>query len=419
MFMFQFVQQPANGMIDYFETKSQPITKAMVLKAYGVVRANKGGAGVDGMTWAELDANPRGYLYRLWNRLSSGSYFPPPVLQVEIPKKNGGVRPLGIPTLLDRIAQQVVRDHLEKQLEPLFHESSFGYRPRRSAHDAVAQSQRNCFNHDFAIDLDIQSYFDTIDHDLMMKALSHYCQDKWVLMYVERWLKADIMKGGKRTFRKRGTPQGGVISPLLSNLFLHVVFDGWMQKHHPEKPFDRYADDIIVHCKTERQAQFMLAQIRERMAACGLSLHPVKTRIVNLRGKSENRYPRKYDFLGFSLRPVMRETGGRRMLLPGTFVSGASKTSIRKKFRDMEIHKRRKPIALLARELNPVIEGIIQYFHKFWNAGMRPVWNQLNHRLLKWVKWEKGLYKYASLRWLRARYQENPGLFAHWKLVQP
>jgi group II intron reverse transcriptase/maturase len=205
---------------------------------------------------------------------------------------------LGIPTLLDRIAQQVVRDHLEKQLESLFHESSFGYRPGRSAHDAVAQSQRNCFNHDFAIDLDIQSYFDNIDHDLMMKALSHYCQDKWVRMYVERWLKADILKEGKRMGRKRGTPQGGVISPLLSCLFPHVVFDGWMQKHHPEKPYERYADDIIVHCKTERQARFMHTQIRERTAACGLSLHPVKTRIVNLRGKSEKRCPRKYDFLG-------------------------------------------------------------------------------------------------------------------------
>jgi RNA-directed DNA polymerase len=168
-------------------------------------------------------------------------------------------------------------------------------------------------------------------------------------MYVERWLKADILKEGKRTGRKRGTPQGGVISPLLSNLFLQVVCDGWMQKHHLEKSFGRYADDIIFHCKTERQPQFMLAQIRERMTACGLFLHPEKTRIVNLRGISEKRYPRKYDFMGLSLRPVMRETNGRRILLPGTFVSGASKTSIRKKFRDMEIHKRRKPIVLLAR----------------------------------------------------------------------
>jgi RNA-directed DNA polymerase len=163
------------------------------------------------------------------------------------------------------------------------------------------------------------------------------------------------MKEGKRSIRNQGTPQGGVISPLLSNLFLHVVFDGWMQKYHPEKPFERYADDIIVHCKTERQAQFMLARIRERVSACGLTLNPVKTRIMNLRGKSENRYPRKYDFLGFSLRPVMRAISGRRMLMPGTFVSSVSKTSIKRKFRELEIHKRRKPIAYLVRERNPVI----------------------------------------------------------------
>ncbi len=225
------------------------------------------------------------------------------------------------------------------------------------------------------------------------------------------------MKEGKGTMRNRGTPHVGVISPLLSNLFLHVEFHGWMQKLHPEKPFERYADEIIVHCKTERQVQFMLARIRQHILACGLTLHSVKTRIVNFRGKSEKRYPRKYDFLAFSLRVVMSEISGRRMLMPGTFVSSASKTSIKSKFRELEIYKRRKPIAYLAHELNPVIDLIIQDYHKFWNAGMRPVWNQLNHRLLKWVKWEKGLFKYSSLRWLRARYREQPDLFAHWRLL--
>jgi group II intron reverse transcriptase/maturase len=210
---------------------------------------------------------------------------------------------------------------------------------------------------DFAIDLDFQSYFDTIDNDQMLKALSYNCTDKWVLLYVSRWLKTDIMKEGQSQRRIKGTPQGGVISPLLSSLFLRVVFDGWMQKYHPEKPYERYADDIIVHCKTERQAQFMLARIREPMTACGLTLHPAKTRIVNLRGKSEKRYPRKYDFLGFTLRPVMREINGRGLLMPVTFVSSASKTCIRRKFRELEMHKRRKPIKALARGLNPVIEA--------------------------------------------------------------
>lgn len=391
----------------------------MVWQAYWKVKKNKGSSGVDGMTWAMLESNLSGHLYKLWNRMSSGSYFPQPVKDVAIPKKGGGSRPLGIPTLLDRIAQQVVKHHLELQLEPLFHDSSFGYRPHKSAHDAVAQSQRNCFNHDFAIDLDIKEYFDNIDHELMMKALRYYCKDKWVHLYVERWLKADVMQGMNIRRRTTGTPQGGVISPLLANVFLHVVFDKWMDKFHPEKPFERYADDIIVHCKTEKQAQFMLRVIDSRMKSCKLSLHPVKSKIVNLRGKSAIRYPRKYDFLGFSIQPVLREVNGRLLLLPGTFASQKSKKAIREKFRELEIHKRRMPINELARKLNPIIRGLINYFHKFWHAGMRDVWNGLNHRLLKWVKWEKGLYKYASLRWLKQQYKKDPGLFAHWKLVQP
>ena len=406
-------------MIDYYETKSQPITRKMVWEAYQEVRSKRGGSGVDGMTWNMLDKHAKGHLYKLWNRMSSGSYFPPPVLEVEIAKKDGGLRKLGIPTLLDRIAQQVVRKQLEIQLEPLFHGSSYGYRPNRSAHDAVAQSQRNCFNHDFALDLDIKSYFDTIDHDLMMKALNHYCKDRWILLYVKRWLKADVLRGKERVSRITGTPQGGVISPLLANLFLHVVFDEWMFKHHPEKPFERYADDIIVHCKTEKQAKYMLVKIKERMQACKLQLHPHKTKIVNMRGESDVTYARSYDFLGFTLRPVLRKIKERMILFPGTFVSIRSKTAIRNKFKEWEIHKRRKPLEELAQDLNPMIRGLIGYFHKFWNGGMRPVWNQLNHRLLKWVKWEKGLYKYASLRWLKRKYAENPTLFAHWKLVQP
>ena len=405
--------------MNYHETKSQPITKVMVWQAYWKLRKNKGGSGVDGMTWAKLEENLSAEMYKLWNRLSSGSYHPMAVKSVEIPKKDGGVRPLGIPTILDRIAQQVVKTHLEKQLEPLFHEASYGYRPGRSAHDAVARSQANCFNHDFAIDLDIRGYFDTIDHELMMRALRHYCKDKWVHLYIARWLKADIMHEMKLRKRTTGTPQGGVISPLLANLFLHVVFDQWMTINHPEKPFERYADDIVVHCKTEKQAIFMLKAISARMEACKLGLHPEKTKIVNLRGEAEKQYPKKYDFLGFSLRPVCRVVNGRKLTLPGTFVSQKAKRAMRDKFRQMEIHKQRDTLESLAKRLNPIIRGLVNYFHKFWQAGMRDVWNGLNHRLLKWVKWEKGLYKYASVRWLQNQYKRNPNLFYHWKLVQP
>jgi group II intron reverse transcriptase/maturase len=406
-------------MTDYYETKSQPITKLMVWQAYKKVKSSKGSGGIDQMSWEDMDKDMSSNLYRLWNRLTSGSYFPTPVKQVKIPKKDGGTRRLGVPTILDRIAQQVVRYHLERQLEPIFHESSFGYRPGRNAHQAVKQSGRNCFGHDFVVDLDIKGFFDNIDHDLLMKALRHYCKDTWVWMYVSRWLKAGIMAEGKFVRTKAGTPQGGVISPLLANLFLHVAFDQWMAKHHPEKPFERYADDVVVHCKTERQAQHMLREITRRMENCHLQLHPVKTKIVNLRGRSETKYPRKYDFLGFTIKPSMKTIKGRGMLLPGTFVSIQSRASILGKFRNMGIHKWRRPLEEVARTLNPIIRGMLNYYHKLRGETMRYVWNQLNQRLLKWVKWEKGLYKMAAIKWLKQKYRTNPGLFEHWKLARP
>ncbi|PSK96994.1 group II intron reverse transcriptase/maturase [Cecembia rubra] len=406
-------------MTDYYETKSQPITKLMVWQAYKKVKSNKGSAGVDRMDWEELDSNLSSHLYKLWNRLTSGSYFPVPVKQVKLPKKDGGVRKLGVPTLLDRIAQQVVRAHLERQLEPLFHESSFGYRPNRNAHQAVKQSERNCFGHDLVVDLDIKGFFDNINHGLMMKALRYYCKDEWIAMYVSRWLNAGIMADGFFEETKGGTPQGGVVSPLLANLYLHVAFDEWMRKYHPEKPFERYADDVVVHCRTEKQAQFMLRQIRQRMKSCFLELHPEKTKIVNLRGWSETKYPRKYDFLGFTIKASMQTIKGKGMLLPGTFVSIKSKISILGKFREMQIHKWRKPIKEVANRLNPVIRGLLNYYHKLRGESIREVWNQLNHRLLKWVKWEKGLYKWAAVRWLKQQYKSAPNLFEHWKLVQP
>ena len=264
-------------MIDYFETKSQPITRLMVWQAYKEVRANKGSYGVDGMDWGYLETNVKTELYKLWNRLASGSYFPKPVKQVAIPKKDGGERLLGIPTILDRVAQQVVKYHLEKVLEPIFHADSYGYRPHRNAHQAVEKSNSRAYNHDFAIDLDIKGFFDNIDHELLQKALVHYCKEKWVLMYVKRWLDAGLVaKDGQQQPTIKGTPQGGVMSPLLANLYLHVVFDKWMEQNHPEKPFERYAE---------------------------LELHPSKTKIVNLRGISVEKYPKGYDFLGFSIHP--------------------------------------------------------------------------------------------------------------------
>ena len=407
-------------MIDYYEIKSQPITRVMVLQAYKKVRANKGSGGVDDMDWEWLDNNLKTELYKLWNRLTSGSYFPMPVKEVPIKKKGGGERKLGIPTLLDRIAQQVAKTHLERILEPHFHNSSFGYRPARNCHQAVEQANKNTYDHDFVIDMDIKGFFDNIDHDLLMKVVRFYCQDKWIWLYVERWLKAGIVQQDSTYIdRLTGTPQGGVISPLLANLFLHVGFDKWMEINHPEKPFERYADDVVVHCKTEKQAIFMLKRISERLQKCKLTLHPVKTIIVNVRGRSEKKYPKSYDFLGFTIRPHWVKVNSKMMLMPSMFMSRKSKNSVMEKFKELNIHKRRKPLEVIASELHPIIQGIINYYCKFSANHTREIWNQLNTRLLKWVKWEKGLYKMASIRWLRKKYTEFPLLFPHWKLVNP
>jgi group II intron reverse transcriptase/maturase len=407
-------------MIDYYQTKSQPITRVMVWQAYKEVRANNGSAGIDLMDWEYLEQNKSTELYKLWNRLTSGSYFPQAVKQVAIPKKGGGERQLGIPTILDRIAQQVVKLHLERIVEPLFHENSFGYRPNRNAHQAVIQANKNSFNHDFAIDLDIKGFFDTIDHELLMKAIGHYCKDKWVLMYVARWLKAGIVQpDGNFVATSTGTPQGGVISPLLANIFLHVVFDKWMEKQHPEKPFERYADDIVVHCKTEKQALYVLYLIQKRMENCHLELHPEKSKIVNLRGFSQKKYPKGFDFLGFTIRPSSFKNKDSVKTIPSIFVSQKSKNSIIEKFKSLKIHKKRKTIEQVAKEINPIIRGIINYYHKFRKSDMANVWRQLNARLLKWVKWEKDLYKMASIRYLKTKYKERPNLFAHWSLEYP
>jgi RNA-directed DNA polymerase len=406
-------------MIDYYETKSQPITRKMVWQAYQKVKSNKGSFGVDKMDWVTLDRDLTVHLYKLWNRLSSGSYFPQAVREVAIKKKSGGERKLGIPTLLDRIAQEVVKTHLERIVEPQFHPSSFGYRPNRNCHQAVEKATQNAFTHCWVIDLDIKSFFDTIDQELLMKAVKHYCKDKWVLLYVQRWLTAGIIqRNGCFVDRTSGTPQGGVISPLLANIFLHVTFDKWMEQHHEGKPFERYADDIVVHCKSERQAIYLLKTIKQRFTECKLSVHEGKTKIVNIRGSSEKKYQMSFDFLGFTIQPhYTRVKGGVCKVLPRSVISKKSVTSVLDKFK--AIHKRRVSIDELARELNPVIRGVINYYCKFWSYHTQPLWRQLNKRLQKWVQWEKGLYTIASARWLKKKCDERPGLFAHWKLVHP
>jgi group II intron reverse transcriptase/maturase len=413
-------KQP-KGMIDYEETKTQPISRKMVWQAYWQVRANKGSSGIDKVDWTYFDKHRNSEIYKIWNRLTSGSYMPQAVKRVAIPKKGGGNRYLGIPTLTDRIAQEVARAHLEKQVEPLFHNSSYGYRPGRNCHQAVQQAYENAWRHDFAIDLDIKGFFDNIDHELLIKAVSHYCKDKWVIMYVKRWLKAGIFQEDRTiTPNQSGTPQGGVISPLLANIFLHVVFDKWMEKYQGNILFERYADDIIVHCKTEKQAHYLLGQIKRRMETCKLQLQPEKTQIINLFGRAERKYSKNLNFLGFTISPRPHKCKNDKIkTIPVILVSQKSKTSIGQKIRSMQIHKLRTTIEHVARIINPVIRGIINYYHKFNRHDMRLVWQRLNVHLLKWVKWEKRLRYKEARKYLRTKYREKPRLFTHWQMVYP
>ena len=289
-------------------TKAKPfdISKREVWEAFKKVKANQGAAGVDGQSIGEFEANLADNLYKLWNRLSSGSYLPPPVRRVDIPKAKGGTRPLGIPTVTDRIAQEVVRRYLEPLLEPRFHADSYGYRSGRSAIDAIRTARQRCWRANWVVDLDIQGFFDSIDHELLLKALRKHADCRWMLLYVERWLKAPIqVEDGRTEPRMTGTPQGGVVSPLLANLFLHYVFDRWMAKTHPHISFERYADDIICHCRTESEAAALLVQLKERFLACRLRLHPQKTKIVYCKDTHRTgAYPVvTFDFLGYTFQP--------------------------------------------------------------------------------------------------------------------
>ena len=288
------------------QAKSQPISKQLVWQAFKRVKTNKGAAGIDNESLQSFESNLQANLYKLWNRMTSGSYFPPSVLKVEIPKKDGGIRVLGIPTVADRIAQMVVKIQLEPQLEPIFHRDSYGYRPGRSAHDALAIARKRCWRRDWVIDLDIKGFFDNLDHELMMKAVNHHTKDKWVRLYIKRWLEAPMeTASGERSSREKGTPQGGVISPLLANLFMHYAFDHWLERMYPDIQFERYADDALIHCRSQYEAETLLEALKARLADCHLELHPVKTKIVyckddDRRGEYEKT---SFDFLGYGFRP--------------------------------------------------------------------------------------------------------------------
>jgi RNA-directed DNA polymerase len=259
---------------------------------------------VDGQTIEQFEADLGDNLYKVWNRMSSGSYFPPPVRAVSIPKKSGGQRTLGVPTVADRVAQMVVKMVIEPDLDAIFLANSYGYRPGKSALDAVGVTRQRCWAYDWVLEFDIKGLFDNIDHTLLLRAVRKHVKCKWAIQYIERWLTAPMtMEDGTRVERTCGTPQGGVVSPVLANLFLHYAFDLWVARMHPDLPWCRYADDGLVHCRTEQEAQAVKAELQTRLAECRLEMHPTKTRIVYCKdGQRKGKYAnRKFDFLGYSV----------------------------------------------------------------------------------------------------------------------
>jgi len=408
------------------QAKPFRITKRQVWEAYKRVKANKGAAGVDGQEIEDFEQDLKGNLYKLWNRLASGSYFPPPVLRVEIPKGDGRMRPLGIPTVADRVAQTVVKQYLEPELEKHFHPDSYGYRPGKSALDAVGMARKRCWKSDWVLDLDIKAFFDTIDHELMMRAVRRHTEEKWVLLYIERWLKAPIeMPDGSRILPRSGTPQGGVASPLLANLFLHYAFDKWMERVHPDIPFERYADDAVCHCKSEAQAQALKHELSERMNDVGLELHPEKTKIVYCRDEDRREdYPtNSFDFLGYTFRPRRSKNRWGKYFINFTpAISNKAAKAIRQQARSWRWHLRSdKSLEDLSRMFNSNIQGWINYYGRYYKSAMYPTLRQLDRRLVRWAT-----RKYKRLRrhrrradqWLQRIARKQPGLFAHWRLLQ-
>lgn len=405
------------------KTKPFQISKQLVVQAWKLVKANAGVAGVDQQSIEDFEKDLKDNLYKVWNRMASGSYFPPPVKAVPVPKKSGGVRMLNVPTVSDRVAQAVVTLAFEPLVEPYFLPDSYGYRPNKSALDAVGITRQRCWQYDWILEFDIVGLFDNIPRDLLMKAVYKHTDCGWILLYIERWLSAPIqMPDGSKVARIAGTAQGGVISPVLSNLFLHYVFDKWMQRHHPSVLWCRYADDGLVHCRTERQAQEMLEILIKRFAECGLQLHPDKTRIVYCKdGNRRKKHSHtSFSFLGYTFRPRLVKNGKRNFLFVSftPAVSNKAKQAMREKTRQCKWHLRSElSLEDIARLFNPTLQGWINYYGRYGRTALIPVGKHFNTVLAKWA-----MRKYKKLRtsfvnaaqYIERTAKHRPKLFAHW-----
>lgn len=404
------------------EGKSFKISQSQVLTAYKLVKANHGAGGVDGVTFENYEQNLKDNLYKLWNRMSSGSYFPKPVRGVAIPKKNGKTRLLGIPTIEDRVAQMVTRLTFEPLVESIFYENSYGYRPNRSAIDAIRVTRERCWKFGWVLEFDIVGLFDNINHDLLMRAVKKHTDEKWVTLYIERFLQSPIiMPDGTMVERNSGTPQGGVISPVLANLFLHYAFDKWISTNFPNNSWVRYADDGIIHCVSEKQAEFILSKLKSRMSQCRLEIHPDKTRIVLCKSDrfNGNHLNTSFDFLGYTFRP--RYVPNKHGKFFNAFTPAVSKQAskdFRAKIKRIRLDNKTTSIGKLANLLNPVIRGWMNYFMVFGAGEARKSVDYVNRTLVKWVNRKykgKGKNIGQSWRFLARWSHSNPNLFYHWE----
>jgi group II intron reverse transcriptase/maturase len=407
------------------KAKPYDISEQVVWEAYKRVKANRGGAGVDGESLATFEKDLKGNLYKIWNRMSSGSYFPPPVRLAEIPKGNGGMRPLGIPTVADRIAQTVAKMYLEPIVEPKFHPDSYGYRRGKSALDAVAAARKRCWRADWVIDLDIVGFFDNLNHDLVMRAVRHHTDNPWLLLYIERWLKAPLQRpDGTVADRMAGTPQGGVISPLLANIFMHHAFDDWMRRHSSAVPFERYADDAIIHCVSEAQAKHVLEAVRQRLGQCGLELHPVKTKIVYCKDDDRRGEYQQvaFDFLGYTFQPRRaRNRWGKHFVsfLPAISNKAAKRIWATVRGWRMAATRNNQSLEALAELTDPYVRGWMNYYGRFYRSRCVQILRRLNDALVRWVcrKYKRFRRRErAAVHWLGRIAQREPKLFVLWQL---
>ena len=397
------------------------IPKALINDAWKSVKENRGSAGIDAVCIKDYGQSLGSNLYKLWNRMSSGSYFPQPVKLVEIPKKSGGKRPLGIPTVEDRIAQSAAVLCISERLDKVFHPDSYAYRSGRNAIDALSTARQRCWKYNWVLDMDISKFFDTIDHDLLMLAVKRHVTEKWVLLYIERWLKVPYETvHGERTERTMGVPQGSVIGPVLANLFMHYVFDKWMQIHYPRIPFERYADDTICHCRTKEEAENMKVIIMERLSSCKLSLNETKTRIVYCKDSSrrEDHEIISFDFLGYTFRPRKSRNNKTGVIFTNFLpsVSQKSKNHIHETIRGWQLY-RKKTLIELDTQMEASVRGWLNYYGKFYPSDLKSTLQALNHAIVRWAvrkyKRFKGSFK-RTWQWLIRRYQSNPKLFLHW-----